>query len=274
MAAVEQPCEICKSAGREEAALLCDDCDATYHMDCLSPPLDKIPDDEWFCPTCLARRVALGTAVPVTLLPGQHRGGAAHGGRGAAPASQTVPLSVALGLLPPPPALAVSDDEDDGDSSSSSAEDDDDDEDITAAQTLRDAVGSDDETGGPRPEVARHKAGSVSRHASAAPGSQLATFNKAVKRFGASAGSKRGRGALEGSVAAVGMAVSRDTERALQTTQQRLVENAVPRPCLSHRSSRHLSLLSSSTPSRLLLLGAPQRLRVTFKRSQSCAKRM
>lgn len=27
-------------------------CDAPWHLQCLSPPLDAVPDGEWFCPDC------------------------------------------------------------------------------------------------------------------------------------------------------------------------------------------------------------------------------
>lgn len=27
-------------------------CDSPYHLGCLKPPLDSVPDDEWFCPDC------------------------------------------------------------------------------------------------------------------------------------------------------------------------------------------------------------------------------
>ena len=33
--------------------LFCDGCDlATYHMACLQPPIEEVPDDDWFCPIC------------------------------------------------------------------------------------------------------------------------------------------------------------------------------------------------------------------------------
>lgn len=32
--------------------LLCDRCDQGYHMDCLDPPLDEVPIDDWFCCQC------------------------------------------------------------------------------------------------------------------------------------------------------------------------------------------------------------------------------
>ena len=29
-------------------------CDYPYHLKCLDPPLDAVPDGEWFCPECEA----------------------------------------------------------------------------------------------------------------------------------------------------------------------------------------------------------------------------
>ncbi|CAB3979243.1 E3 ubiquitin- ligase UHRF1 [Paramuricea clavata] len=48
-------CACCKCGGKEEPdkQLLCDECDMAYHISCLNPPLEKIPDDdEWYCPSC------------------------------------------------------------------------------------------------------------------------------------------------------------------------------------------------------------------------------
>ncbi|XP_058501022.1 PHD and RING finger domain-containing protein 1 isoform X3 [Solea solea] len=45
-------CEVCGGSDREDRLLLCDGCDAGYHMECLTPPLDAVPVEEWFCPEC------------------------------------------------------------------------------------------------------------------------------------------------------------------------------------------------------------------------------
>ena len=34
-------------------SVLCDICDGEYHFDCLVPPLNDVPKDDWFCPTCV-----------------------------------------------------------------------------------------------------------------------------------------------------------------------------------------------------------------------------
>lgn len=36
--------------------LLCDACDAEYHLSCCTPPLKACPEGEWFCLTCRANR--------------------------------------------------------------------------------------------------------------------------------------------------------------------------------------------------------------------------
>ncbi|XP_061103085.1 PHD and RING finger domain-containing protein 1-like isoform X2 [Conger conger] len=45
-------CEVCGRSDREDCLLLCDGCDAGYHIECLTPPLDAVPVEEWFCPEC------------------------------------------------------------------------------------------------------------------------------------------------------------------------------------------------------------------------------
>lgn len=32
--------------------LLCDGCDLGYHLECLNPPMNEVPMDEWYCPDC------------------------------------------------------------------------------------------------------------------------------------------------------------------------------------------------------------------------------
>lgn len=47
-------CELCSRSDREDIMLLCDGCDAGYHMDCLTPPLTEIPEGSWYCDNCFA----------------------------------------------------------------------------------------------------------------------------------------------------------------------------------------------------------------------------
>ncbi|CAG2107183.1 unnamed protein product [Medioppia subpectinata] len=48
-------CEICGRCDREDRLLLCDGCDFGYHCECLSPPIETIPIEEWFCADCYQR---------------------------------------------------------------------------------------------------------------------------------------------------------------------------------------------------------------------------
>ncbi|KAF8885095.1 regulator of chromosome condensation 1/beta-lactamase-inhibitor protein II [Gymnopilus junonius] len=42
-----------KDHGEDDSPLECDKCDSPWHLQCLDPPLDAVPDGEWFCPDCL-----------------------------------------------------------------------------------------------------------------------------------------------------------------------------------------------------------------------------
>ncbi|XP_034626286.1 PHD and RING finger domain-containing protein 1 isoform X1 [Trachemys scripta elegans] len=55
-------CEVCGRSDREDRLLLCDGCDAGYHMECLNPPLSEVPVDEWFCPACAPANAAVAAA--------------------------------------------------------------------------------------------------------------------------------------------------------------------------------------------------------------------
>ncbi|PIK48684.1 putative PHD and RING finger domain-containing protein 1 [Apostichopus japonicus] len=45
-------CEMCGHSNHEDRLLLCDGCNQGYHCECLEPPLESIPVEEWFCPNC------------------------------------------------------------------------------------------------------------------------------------------------------------------------------------------------------------------------------
>ncbi|PIL24867.1 transcription factor [Ganoderma sinense ZZ0214-1] len=48
-------CVVCdQDNGEDDSPLECDKCDYPYHLKCLDPPLDAVPDGEWFCPECEA----------------------------------------------------------------------------------------------------------------------------------------------------------------------------------------------------------------------------
>ncbi|XP_019849105.1 PREDICTED: E3 ubiquitin-protein ligase UHRF1 [Amphimedon queenslandica] len=46
-------CSVCGGKNDPEKQLLCDECDNAFHLSCLDPPLDEIPEsDEWYCSEC------------------------------------------------------------------------------------------------------------------------------------------------------------------------------------------------------------------------------
>ncbi|KAL1506450.1 hypothetical protein ABEB36_005815 [Hypothenemus hampei] len=51
-------CEICGSNENEDRLLLCDGCDLGFHLYCLTPPLDEVPVDSWYCNECGPRAVS------------------------------------------------------------------------------------------------------------------------------------------------------------------------------------------------------------------------
>lgn len=54
-------CTVCQRPDDEENMLVCD-CKKGFHIYCLSPPLEKVPEDDWFCPKC-ARKMATRPAI-------------------------------------------------------------------------------------------------------------------------------------------------------------------------------------------------------------------
>ncbi|XP_074602431.1 nucleosome-remodeling factor subunit NURF301-like [Brevipalpus obovatus] len=42
----------CRKCHKLGDLLCCDRCSSVWHLDCLDPPLKKVPDDEWVCPIC------------------------------------------------------------------------------------------------------------------------------------------------------------------------------------------------------------------------------
>ncbi|KAJ8340122.1 hypothetical protein SKAU_G00347550 [Synaphobranchus kaupii] len=59
-------CEVCGRRDREDRLLLCDGCDAGYHIECLTPPLDAVPVEEWFCPECTSNNPHTDSAEEVS----------------------------------------------------------------------------------------------------------------------------------------------------------------------------------------------------------------
>ena len=48
-------CVVCERPDDEPNMLVCD-CMIGYHIYCLSPPLQKVPDEDWKCPTCAKKK--------------------------------------------------------------------------------------------------------------------------------------------------------------------------------------------------------------------------
>merc|ERR1711936_615728 len=42
-------CRVCKEGGE---LLCCDSCPNAYHLRCIEPPLEELPEHEWTCPRC------------------------------------------------------------------------------------------------------------------------------------------------------------------------------------------------------------------------------
>ena len=46
-------CHECGSKDDPDKQIMCDECDLPYHLYCLKPALDKMPEsEEWYCPKC------------------------------------------------------------------------------------------------------------------------------------------------------------------------------------------------------------------------------
>lgn len=56
-------CQACGCSDRGEVMLICGDeggsvgCGVGMHIDCCDPPLESVPEEDWFCPTCTRSRI-------------------------------------------------------------------------------------------------------------------------------------------------------------------------------------------------------------------------
>ncbi|KIJ65345.1 hypothetical protein HYDPIDRAFT_88099 [Hydnomerulius pinastri MD-312] len=81
-------CLVCeKDNGDDDPALECDKCDHPYHLGCLDPPLQAIPEGEWFCPKCTDEMRALAGSGSSTSKKTEAAGGAKTGAKRKAPAA-------------------------------------------------------------------------------------------------------------------------------------------------------------------------------------------
>ncbi|WCJ38411.1 methyl-CPG-binding domain 9 [Euphorbia peplus] len=51
-------CNVCGVDKEDDICLLCDKCNSGYHIFCLDPPLSKIPEGDWYCPSCITKYTA------------------------------------------------------------------------------------------------------------------------------------------------------------------------------------------------------------------------
>ncbi|XP_059665256.1 origin of replication complex subunit 1A-like [Cornus florida] len=61
-----EECRVCYRAGRA-VMIECDDCLGGFHLKCLKPPLKEVPEGNWICGFCEARK--LGSEVKLPTLP-------------------------------------------------------------------------------------------------------------------------------------------------------------------------------------------------------------
>lgn len=47
--------------------LLCDGCDLGFHLECLSPPMDQVPMDEWYCATCAENTTNMAESIEMDM---------------------------------------------------------------------------------------------------------------------------------------------------------------------------------------------------------------
>jgi len=65
----EDVCMVCKEPG---TLLICDGCEKSYHTKCLDPPLDDVPEEEWFCPACCSQKLTTSRSAHEEMDSNQH----------------------------------------------------------------------------------------------------------------------------------------------------------------------------------------------------------
>ncbi|KAK7316429.1 hypothetical protein VNO77_35457 [Canavalia gladiata] len=69
----EGVCKVCGIDRDDDSVLLCDTCDAEYHTYCLNPPLARIPEGNWYCPSCVDGKHASQDVTERTQIISKHR---------------------------------------------------------------------------------------------------------------------------------------------------------------------------------------------------------
>ncbi|XAR56072.1 Histone acetyltransferase [Bertholletia excelsa] len=49
-------CEVCCHSENTSNMLICDQCEEAFHVSCCNPHIRKIPEDEWFCQSCMKKK--------------------------------------------------------------------------------------------------------------------------------------------------------------------------------------------------------------------------
>eukprot|EP00047_Mylnosiga_fluctuans_P013516 m.31933 g.31933 ORF g.31933 m.31933 type:complete len:1607 (-) comp4940_c0_seq1:166-4986(-) len=58
--------DLCRRCGKDGELLLCDHCPAVYHLRCLQPPLETLPEGDWSCPDCVKHYLCPVCKEPAT----------------------------------------------------------------------------------------------------------------------------------------------------------------------------------------------------------------
>ncbi|KAL5150389.1 Methyl-CpG-binding domain-containing protein 9 [Glycine soja] len=69
----EGVCKVCGIDRDDDSVLLCDTCDAEYHTYCLNPPLARIPEGNWYCPSCVVGKHATQNVTERTQVIGKRQ---------------------------------------------------------------------------------------------------------------------------------------------------------------------------------------------------------
>ena len=58
-----EECRMCFSSN-DEVMIECDDCLGGFHLKCLRPPLKDVPEGDWICGFCEARKMGMEVQLP------------------------------------------------------------------------------------------------------------------------------------------------------------------------------------------------------------------
>ncbi|XP_023117206.1 PHD and RING finger domain-containing protein 1-like [Amphiprion ocellaris] len=64
-------CEECGCSNQEHQMLVCSCCDSGYHVDCLTSPFNRSPEDFWICPECVLIPYYTGSTIEEEISDGE-----------------------------------------------------------------------------------------------------------------------------------------------------------------------------------------------------------